>query len=324
MFSDLYLLPSPLSYAQIRARYRAATGSQEEDGLNYASFLDVLFSLAHLAFPETRGDRVIDKLLAVIRQHLPTPPAHISVALEEENSEDKDQDRNVPASETLSSVVPKLAAFKIGQTEGLEDALSNLQHEAQKKLERLASEFAAKQIELKKQRDAAEQELEDELQVELAQNAVRATKQKRSTTRPSTERLNIEEKLAAIDRSRACRPSRSVVHDGVADKLEQERTALTRRVLALKAAEEDRQIAEAEKEEYRIAKRITSNREKLHRRLAEESDRLDEALHTDMQKKHEEIRTWYLHSRAPTYPRIPSDIPARLLLLHIYLLSHCF
>jgi hypothetical protein len=61
------------------------------------------------------------------------------------------------------------------------------------------------------------------------------------------------------------------------------------------AAEEAKQAAEAEHEQQRKSRRIYANQEKMRLHLEQESARLDDALHTDMQKKHGEIRTWYRH-----------------------------
>ena len=130
--------------------------------------------------------------------------------------------------------IPQLNFTRLANNETDGEELIKIMQKAQKKLESLADEFAAKQIGLQKQRVAAEAALEAELQVELAQNAVRSSRKKRSSTRPTTERLNVEEKLAALDRSRAFRPSRAVAVDGTFEMLEQERAELIRTVLALK------------------------------------------------------------------------------------------
>ena len=55
-----------------------------------------------------------------------------------------------------------------------------------------------REIDLQKQREAAKQEVESALQVQLAQNSLQAAKQKQAPTRPSVDRLNIEERIAAV------------------------------------------------------------------------------------------------------------------------------
>jgi hypothetical protein len=66
-------------------------------------------------------------------------------------------------------------------------------------------------------------------------------------------------------------------------------------VVCVKQARDDaRHIAEAESIQDRNAKKISANGDKLRRQLAQESARLSAALHTEMQKKHEEIRTWFV------------------------------
>ena len=233
MFLDLKLMPTYLSYAQIRAEYQNI--NSDEDGLNYSSFLQVLPILAQAAFSDIRGDPT-DKLIARMRAHLPAPPDRMIEMLVDDQEDSKLEVHTIKETEGQNPIntVSNWIANKIETAAGLEEALCKVQQEAQKRLGKLAEEFAQKQIELQKQREEAEQELEAELQIELIQNTVRSTRQKRSTTRPSTERLNLEEKIAALDRSRACRPSRSVVQDGSAEKLEIERIQLTRRATALK------------------------------------------------------------------------------------------
>lgn len=58
------------------------------------------------------------------------------------------------------------------------------------------------------------------------------------------------------------------------------------------AAEEAKRIAEAEHEQHRTAQRIRANIDKMRKHLESESARLGAALQTDMQKRHDEIRTW--------------------------------
>ena len=60
----------------------------------------------------------------------------------------------------------------------------------------------------------------------------------------------------------------------------------------IQAAEEAKQIAETENEQHRTAQRIRANIDKMRKRLEVESMRLDDALQTDMQKRHDEIRIW--------------------------------
>jgi hypothetical protein len=60
----------------------------------------------------------------------------------------------------------------------------------------------------------------------------------------------------------------------------------------LQSKEEQKQIAEAEAEERRSAQIILSNCDRRRKRLARDSDRLEDALQTDMQQKHENVRIW--------------------------------
>ena len=239
MCSDLKLLPSPLCYAQIRSAYHAMHPA-EEDGLDYSSFLDVLPDLASIAFSGAQGDPT-EKLMATIRRHLPPPLTHIAAIMAEEDTKEQpsDEEEEDPTEQPVRVRVPVLTNVADGtlsavdDEDGLSEAMSKVKFEAQRKLHRLAEEFAAKQIELQRQRKAAEQKLEAELQIELAQNTVHCNARQMRATRPSTERLNLEEKLAALERTRARRPSRSDVHDDASEQLEQERVELTRKVRVL-------------------------------------------------------------------------------------------
>jgi len=60
----------------------------------------------------------------------------------------------------------------------------------------------------------------------------------------------------------------------------------------LQSKEEQKQIAEAEAEERRSAQIILSKCDRRRKRLARDSDRLEDALQTDMQQKHESVRIW--------------------------------
>ena len=237
MCADVKLLPSPLSYVQIRAHFNSARPG--DDGLNYSSFLNTLLVLARLAFDDGRADPA-EKLMAALRKHLPAPPAQFAFALMQRSSgeENEENEENDPqgdgAHDSSVSAVGKWIANKTEIAQGLEESLSRVKQEAQRRLEKLAEDFAKKQVELHEQRVVAERELEAEVQLELAQNAARSTRQRRSSARPSIERLNLEEKIAALDRSRACRPSRSFVDDGSMEKLDSERAELVREVTALK------------------------------------------------------------------------------------------
>ena len=247
MFSDLKLIPSPLCYAQMRATYHGMH-ADEENGLDYSSFIEVLPVLAGIAFPGTRRNAA-EKLMTQIRQHLPPPLTHIAAVLAEErldaaveSSAQKSDSVKTPRSPHPSRLgpVPILTGVANGaldanhDAEGLGEAMLKVKTEAQRKLERLAEEFAGKQIELQRQREAAEKKLEAELQFELAQNVVRSNARQKRAVHPSTERLDLEEKLAALDRTRARRPSRLDVQDDASEKLDQERVEMTRRVNVLK------------------------------------------------------------------------------------------
>ena len=234
MCADVKLLPSPLSYVQIRAHFNSARPG--DDGLNYSSFLNTLLVLARLAFDDGRGDPA-EKLMAALRKHLPAPPTRIALALMQRSSDEEDEENDpqgAGAHDSSVSAVRKWIANKTELAQGLEESLSRVKQEAQRRPEKLAEDFAKKQVELHEQRVVAERELEAEVQLELAQNGARSTRQRRGSARPSTERLNLEEKIAALDRSRACRPSRSFVDDGSMGKLESERAQLVRTVTALK------------------------------------------------------------------------------------------
>jgi len=243
MCSDLKLLPSPLCYAQIRSAYHAKHPA-EGVGLDYSSFLDVLPALASIAFSGTQGDPT-EKLMATIRRHVPPPLTHIAAVIAEdtavaEHPSDGEDEDLIEGSVRVRIPVLTNVAVADGtlnaddDADGLSEAISKVKIDAQRKLERLAEEFAAKQVELQRQREAAEQKLEAELQFELAQNVVHCNARQKRATRPSTERLNLEEKLAALERTRARRPSRSDVHDDASEQLDQERAELTRKVHALK------------------------------------------------------------------------------------------
>ena len=63
---------------------------------------------------------------------------------------------------------------------------------------------------------------------------------------------------------------------------------------AVQAAEEARYIAEMENEENKTAQKIKENGKRKLKRLTTESERLDDAMQTDMKKKHQEIAKWCL------------------------------
>ena len=60
----------------------------------------------------------------------------------------------------------------------------------------------------------------------------------------------------------------------------------------MQAAEEAKHIAETERDENNTAQKINENGKRKLRRLATESKRLEDAIQTDMQKKHQEIAKW--------------------------------
>jgi hypothetical protein len=69
----------------------------------------------------------------------------------------------------------------------------------------------------------------------------------------------------------------------------------------VQAAEMEKQIYEAEKEESRIAKRILANGDQMRKRLAIEASRLDDAMQTDMEKNYQEIQRWYTPFNSSTF-----------------------
>lgn len=148
MFSDLHLLPSPLSYAQIRTRFRSGNGGQDQ--LNYSSFLEALVVLARFGFLSDLEGNSTDKLIAAMRQLLPAPSAHItSVLVQGDSSLDDDDDcktENVDRVPALKlSAVVKGSAGKSSESDdvdGLDAALRRVKRDAQMKLQKLAEEFA--------------------------------------------------------------------------------------------------------------------------------------------------------------------------------------
>jgi len=144
MFSDLHLLPSPLSYAKIRTRFRSGNGGEGQ--LNYSSFLEALVVLARFSFPDLKGDST-DKLIAAMRQLLPAPSAHITSVLDQGDSSLHDDDdyktENVDRVPSLKlSAVAKGSAGKSDDVDGLDEALRRVKQDAQRKLQKLAEEFA--------------------------------------------------------------------------------------------------------------------------------------------------------------------------------------
>ena len=107
MCSDVHLIPSLMSYAQMRSHYNSTQPG--DDGLNYSSFLNTLLALAGLAFEDERGDPV-EKLMAAIRKHLPAPPAHVAIAFmqQEISSEDEAEEAGVNDSVVKKWIVNKI------------------------------------------------------------------------------------------------------------------------------------------------------------------------------------------------------------------------
>jgi hypothetical protein len=214
----------------VRSQYQFASAG--EDGLNYEAFVESLTVLAQIAYPG--ASNATEELIAAIKRHLTILKKDGT-----KSTSSKDHfDDHLLEHTVKAPFIQQLDMTSVARNRDVEDdvdeALGKTKSEAQRRLDLLAEDFAAKQIALQKQQKVAEQELEAELQIQLAQNAVLATRQKRTTPRPSTERLDVEEKLSALDRLRVCRPSRRASYDEAAERLEVERDYLLRRARALK------------------------------------------------------------------------------------------
>ena len=61
----------------------------------------------------------------------------------------------------------------------------------------------------------------------------------------------------------------------------------------MKQQEEAKQTAEIESQEETNRQRIVAQASAMHARLEQEALQLEEALHADMHRKHEMVRTWF-------------------------------
>ena len=97
-----------------------------------------------------------------------------------------------------------------------------------------------------------------------------------------------------IDRMRECRPSRTAAQDEIAARrVAEERKYLIQQAKAMKQQEEAKQTAEIESHEETNRQRIVAQASAMHARLEQEALKLEEALHADMHRKHEMVRTWF-------------------------------
>ena len=93
---------------------------------------------------------------------------------------------------------------------------------------------------------------------------------------------------------RECRPSRTAAQDEIAARrVAEERKYLIQQANAMKQQEEAKQTAEIESQEETNRQRIVAQASAMHARLEQEALQLEEALHADMHRKHEMVRTWF-------------------------------